>query len=378
MTELSQLLTQLVAINSINPDLVPNGAGEYEIAQFVATWCSERGLEVHIEDAAPRRPNVIAIARGTGMGKSLMLNAHMDVVGVQGMQRPFDPYIEDGKLYGRGAFDMKASLAASMLVVAKAKELGLAGDVMLTAVADEEYASIGTSAVMKNGWKADACIITEPTNMELCVAHKGFVWADFETFGVAAHGSRPDAGVDAITKMGHVLVELDKLNQRLLGSKRHKLLGTGSLHASLISGGQELSSYPAYAKLQVERRTIPSETNEQVNEQFQQILRFLALDDPSFKAKATITLTRDSFEVAESAPIVKTLKQSVQQVRGAVPPVVGAGFWMDSALTSAAGIPTAIFGPTGDGAHAEVEWVDLATVEQCVEIYLAAAKAFCA
>ncbi|MBX3084790.1 MAG: ArgE/DapE family deacylase [Anaerolineae bacterium] len=377
MTELSQLLSQLVAINSINPDLVPKGAGEYEIAQFVATWCRQHGLEVHIEEAAPHRPNVIAIARGTGGGKSLMLNAHMDVVGVAGMQRPFDPTIEDGKLYGRGAFDMKGSLAASMLVTARAKELGLAGDVILTAVVDEEYASIGTSTVMKSGWKADACIVTEPTAMELCVAHKGFAWIDVETFGVAAHGSQPQTGVDAITKMGHVLVELDKLNQRLLGSKRHKLLGTGSLHASLISGGQELSSYPAHTKLQVERRTIPGETQEQVNEQIQQILRFLTLDDPSFKAKAEITLMRDSFEIAETAPIVKTLKQSVQQVRGAAPTIAGASFWMDSALTSAAGIPTVIFGPSGDGAHAEIEWVDLATVEQCVEIYLAAAKAFC-
>lgn len=377
MTELSQLLSQLVAINSINPDLVPKGAGEYEIAQFVATWCRQHGLEVHIEEAAPHRPNVIAIARGTGGGKSLMLNAHMDVVGVAGMQRPFEPTIEDGKLYGRGAFDMKGSLAASMLVTARAKELGLAGDVILTAVVDEEYASIGTSAAMKSGWKADACIVTEPTAMELCVAHKGFAWIDVETFGVAAHGSQPQTGVDAITKMGHVLVELDKLNQRLLGSKRHKLLGTGSLHASLINGGQELSSYPAHTKLQVERRTIPGETQEQVNEQIQQILRFLTLDDPSFKAKAEITLVRDSFEIAETAPIVKTLKQSVQQVRGTAPTIAGASFWMDSALTSAAGIPTVIFGPSGDGAHAEIEWVDLATVEQCVEIYLAAAKAFC-
>jgi acetylornithine deacetylase len=377
MTELSQLLSQLVAINSINPDLVPGGAGEYEIAQFVAAWCRERGLEVHLEDAAPNRPNVIAIARGTGTGKSMMLYAHMDVVGVQGMTKPFEPYIEDGKLYGRGTFDMKGSLAASMLVVAQAKQLNLAGDVILTVVVDEEYASIGMSAVIKNGWKADACIITEPTEMQLTIAHKGFVWADFETFGIAAHGSQPETGVDAITKMGHVLVELDKLNQRLLGSKRHKLLGTGSLHASLISGGQELSSYPAHAKLQVERRTIPSETTEQVNEQFQQILRFLALDDPTFQGKATITLVRDSFEIAENAPIVKLLKQCIQQVRGEQPVVSGAGFWMDSALTGAAGIPTVVYGPSGDGAHAEVEWVNLATVEQCMEIYLAVIKAFC-
>jgi acetylornithine deacetylase len=175
MSETTELLRQLVAIDSVNPDLVPGGAGEGNIAHFVAAWLERAGLEVAVEEVAPGRPNVIGLARGSGGGRSLMLNAHMDTVGVAGMQRPHDPYIEQNRLYGRGAFDMKGGLAAIMAAGATARQRRLRGDLIVAAVVDEEYASTGTGAPV-NRRRAAAAIVTEPTDPDTCIAHKGFAW----------------------------------------------------------------------------------------------------------------------------------------------------------------------------------------------------------
>ena len=237
--EIARLLEELVAIDSVNPELVPGGAGEDEIARFVASWLERAGLEVELETVVPGRPNVVALARGTGHGRSLMLNAHLDTVGVAGMARPHEPYVEDGRLYGRGAYDMKGSLAAMMVAATRAR--GLRGDLILTAVVDEEVASIGTEAVVRTR-RADAAIVMEPTELAVAVAHKGFVAFELETTGRAAHGSRPDLGIDAIAKMGRLLVGLEERDRALRAAPSHPLLASGSLHASLIEGGQEFSS----------------------------------------------------------------------------------------------------------------------------------------
>lgn len=373
----TELLSQLVAINSINSDLVSGGPGEADIAAFVARWLSDHGISTHLEDAAPGRPNVIGVLRGSGGGKSLMLNAHMDTVGVEGMERPHAPYVENGTLYGRGSYDMKGGLAACMLALAKLTDHPLRGDVILTAVADEEYASIGTSAMLKN-WHADAAIVTEPTDLNVCIAHKGFVWLDIKTRGVAAHGSRPDLGVDAIVQMGHVLVGLDRLNRQLLSSPPHRLLNTGSLHASLIAGGQGLSSYPERCLLQVERRTIPGERPAQVEAQIQRVLDDISASDPAFTAAVSTALVRDSFEIAESAPIVGLLSEKITAARGQRPALFGQSFWMDTALIAAAGIPVAAFGTGGAGAHAVIEWVPLQDVVTCADVLIKTAADWCA
>src|SRR4051812_46316098 len=237
MSDLSDLLSQLVAIDSINPHLIPGAAGEGEIAQFIAGWLERAGLEVSVDEVLPGRPNVTGIARGRGGGRSLLLNAHTDTVGVEGMERPHEPRIEDGRLYGRGAYDMKAGLAAAMLAAASAN--GLAGDVIVTAVCDEEVAGAGTRAIVERGPRPDAAIVTEPTEGAVAIAHKGFAGFEITTTGVAAHGSRPDLGKDAILGMAPVLAELSALDARLQSGPAHPLLGSASLHASLIEGGQE-------------------------------------------------------------------------------------------------------------------------------------------
>lgn len=376
MSELGELVSALVSIDSVNPDLQPGAKGEGEIGAFVAEWFRANGIETEVQEAAPGRPNVIGIVRGAGGGRSLMLNAHMDTVGPGGMPDPLSGKIEGNRVYGRGAWDMKASLAAIMMA---AKDLigdPPAGDVIVTAVADEEYASIGTQAIVAK-YTADGAIVTEPTQHELSVAHKGFIWFDITTEGVAAHGSRPDLGVDAIAKMGKVLVGLEALSDRLLAGDKHPLLGTGSIHASLISGGSELSSYPGSCKLSVERRLIPGETPESAEAELRAILDEAAQEDPQFLATLEAGLFRAPFEQELDDPIVTIVREAATGILGKTPIFAGETGWMDSALLKGAGIPTVIFGPDGAGAHADEEWVDLDTLEQCRQIYVRTARAFC-
>lgn len=376
MDQLTQLLSELVAIDSTNPILVPGGAGEGEIARFIAEWLSSAGLEVQLVETAPGRPNVVGISRGTGGGRSLILNGHMDTVGNGEMKRPHTPTEKDGRLHGRGAYDMKGGLAACMFAAAEARKRNLPGDVIVQAVVDEEYASIGTQALAPK-FKADGAIVAEFTELKMILAHKGFVWLEVETVGRAAHGSRPDLGVDAIVKMGRVLAALEQLDNTLRLKPAHPLLWSGSVHASLIKGGRELSSYPDQCVLSVERRTIPGETPRSVKTELTDIVHRLAKADPSFKAVVRRGLHRTPLETPESAAIVLATRVAAAQVLGREPQIAGVPFWTDAALLSAEGIPSLLFGPAGEGAHAAEEWVDLESVRQCAEVYLQTAIQFC-
>jgi acetylornithine deacetylase len=214
--------------------------------------------------------------------------------------------------------------------------------------------------------------------MEVAVAHRGFVNLEVETIGRAAHGSRPHLGIDAIAKMGRVLVGIEELDRGLRSNPTHRLLGSGSIHASLIEGGQEFSSYPARCLLQGERRTIPGETVALLEQELREIVERAGVGDPDFSAEVRASISREPFEVAEDADIVTAVRRHATAVLGAEPAIVGASFWADSALLASAGIPTVLFGPRGEGAHAEVEWVDIESLERCVEIYVAVASELCA
>jgi acetylornithine deacetylase len=317
---------------------------------------------------------VLGRARGSGGGRTLLLNAHMDVVGVDGMADPFSPRVEGDRMYGRGAFDMKAGLSAIMVAAAGAVGRGLAGDVVVAAVCDEEFASIGAYSIA-GALEADAAIVTEPTGetMRVAIAHKGFTWHEIEVRGRAAHGSRPEDGLDAIAAMGYVLVAIDELAGELPGRTHHALLGPGSLHASVISGGRELSTYPEVCTLGLERRTLPGETVEVVEAELEGVLDVARGRHPELQATLRTTLVRDPFEVARDAAIVECALDAL----GRDTPVIGVPFWADSAVFSAAGIPTVIFGPGGEGAHAAVEWVDLAQLDRCVEALDRVIVSFC-
>jgi len=374
--ELADLICRLVAIESVNPALLSAGSGEAPIARFVASWLAGEGFEVEVVEPAPGRPSVVGVLRGSGGGSSLMLNAHMDTVAAGGMNRAFEPVVEDGRIYGRGAYDMKASLAAIMIAGREAKGLGLRGDLIVTAVADEEVASIGTSAVVER-FGADAAIVTEPTELRLCLAHKGFVWLEVESRGVAAHGSRPDLGVDAIGQMGRILRRVVELDQRLRKGDRHPLLGTGSIHASLIEGGQEWSTYPARCVARLERRTIPGEDGATSRREIEGLIAEARREDSAVDASVTISLERAPSEVGTDNPVTGAVAEAAKVTMGKEPEKIGVAYWMDMALLNAAAIPSVAFGPSGEGAHADIEWVDLASVETCVRVYIRAAELLC-
>jgi acetylornithine deacetylase len=292
------------------------------------------------------------------------------------MTEPHVPRVDGDWLYGRGSYDMKAGVAAALVAAREAARSGLAGDVIVAAVADEEVASIGVQEVLRT-LSADAAIVTEPTELEVVVAHKGFVWCELEVTGRAAHGSRPALGVDAIVKAGPVLVELGRLDDAL-AARTHPLLGRGSVHASLIDGGRELSSYPDRCLVTLERRTLPGEGVEDVERELDELLaRCRAADGELVAARRTL-LVREPVEVDAGHEIVAAVRAAAAAATGAEPPIGGASFWADSGFIAAAGIPTVLFGPGGEGAHAVEERVSLRDTEAVARALVDVARRFCA
>lgn len=376
-----ELLSDLVAIDSVNPSLVAGGAGEREIAAFVAGWARAAGLEADALESTPGRPSVVVRARGSGGGRTLLLCGHVDTVGVAGMQAPHAPRVVGDRLHGRGAYDMKAGVAAALIACRDAAALGLRGDVIVAAVADEEHASLGVQEVLRDlrlDADADAAVavVTEPTELELVVAHKGFVWLRVEVEGRAAHGSRPHLGVDAIVRCGPIVTALGELDDRL-ADRTHPLLGRASLHASRIEGGSELSSYPARCVLELERRTLPGERVADVEAELAALLDRSRAADRQLRATQRTLLAREPFEVARDAPVVGLVREAARDVLGSPPPIGGASYWADAAFIAAAGIPTVMFGPGGEGAHAAVEWVSLSETDAVARTLVALAARVC-
>jgi acetylornithine deacetylase len=372
--DLTALLSALVAIDSVNPSLVAGGAGEAEIAGFVERWARDAGLRAERLERTPGRPSVIVRAPGSGGGRTLLLCGHTDTVNVEGMTDPHAPRVERDRLYGRGAYDMKAGLAAALIAAREAARLGLAGDVVVAAVADEEHASLGVQEALEHV-AADAAVVTEPTELEVVVAHKGFAWTEIEVAGRAAHGSRPHLGVDAIVKMGPVLDELGRLD-RALAERPHPRLGRGSVHASQIAGGVEMSSYPGRCTLGLERRTLPGETD--VAAEIESLLERCRAADPELVASQRTLLVREPFEIDAGHEVVELVRDAAAGVLGR-PPALGSGsYWADSAFIAAAGIPTVLFGPGGEGAHAVEEWVSLPDTEAVARTLVAVASRLCA
>jgi acetylornithine deacetylase len=355
------LLRDLVAIDSVNPSLVAGAAGESAIADAIAAHMRTLHMEVVVQEVAPGRPNVIGVAQGTAPGPSLMLCGHIDTVGVEGMRDPFDPVERDGRLYGRGAQDMKGGVAAMIDAARLALERGFkAGRLVVAAVVDEEYASIGADALVSQ-WSADMAVVTEPTDLQIAIGHKGFAWLRIVTYGRAAHGSRPAEGRDAILRMGRVLARLEALDRALQARQPHPLMGTGSLHASLIDGGRELSSYPDRCELTIERRTIAGEPSDSIEQEVQEILAGLRKDDPEFAAETRLEFSRPPYELPTGHSLPIALAKAAQTTRQPV----AMTFWTDAAVLGAAGIPTVLFGPGGAGLHSAEEYVNVSDVIAC-------------
>jgi acetylornithine deacetylase len=382
---LEKTLAGLVRINSINPFFTQGEerrTDESAIAAYLAGELERLGMRVTSHEPEPGRVSVVGTLPGTGGGRSLLLYGHMDTVNVEGMAAPFSAEVRDGRMYGRGTYDMKGGLAACVAAAKAVIDSGvrLAGDLSVVGVADEEVASLGLFDLLRT-LKADAprtaAIVTEATELDVCVAHKGFCWFEVETFGRAAHGSRFKEGIDANLRMGRFLGHLDRLERQLRESPGHPLVGPPTLHAATLRGGTGPSTYAAHCRLEVERRTIPGETVEGTLAEMQGILDRLQAEDPAFQGSVRTLLARPAFEVAPEAAIVQAVDRAAAEVLGRRPAILGHTFWMDASLFAEAGIETVVIGPAGAGAHAIEEWVDLDSVAKLADILARAAVAHC-
>jgi acetylornithine deacetylase len=376
------LTSALVRVDSRNPSLVAGAPGEGACAALLRDVLDAWGFRTELHEAAAGRPNLVARIGGGGAGggsRSLMFNGHLDVVGVEGMiHPPFEAGERDGRLYGRGSADMKGGVAAMCAAALRAVRTGARGEIVVAAVADEEYESLGTRALIERGVRADACVVTEPTRLAIMPAHRGFVWLEVEIAGRAAHGSRWDIGVDAIRHAGLLLAELDAYDADVLPARTHPLLGRGSLHASLIEGGIGMSTYPDRCVLRLERRTIPGESADDALAEVRRACEGIRARRPTFEAQVRLLVAQGPSDVAVDSPLVRGLDAALR-ASGERVAVEGMSAWTDAALLNDAGIPAVCFGP-GDIslAHAAEEYIPLAEIDRAAAVLASFAGRWCA
>ena len=393
------LTRSLVAIDATNPSLVPGGAGERELAEFVAAWLADRGFEVRLVGSDPARPSVLARRRGAGGGRTLLLAGHLDTVGGTGTGTGTgtvpDAAADLARIVGRGAYDMAGGLAAAMIAAAAAPH-DLPGDVVLAFAADEEVGSVGMERLLAaidaeaeaepedaHGTEGaepaasarpayprpDGAIVLEPTDLEVTLAHRGFAWYRVEYEGVAAHGSQPELGVDAIDRALDGLVALREFGAELGARPRHPLLGTGSVRVATIEGGTDAATVADRCVLVVERRTLPGEPDPGA-----ELERVLA---PSRPARVVRLVARPAMEADAETPIARAVLGAVERVTGAGAVRRGDPWWTDAGLIASSSIPVLLVGAVGGGAHADEEWVSTESLETLVEVIEAVILDFC-
>jgi acetylornithine deacetylase len=357
----------LVAIPSVNPDLEPDGAGEPEVAAVCADLLQGWGLETRTYDATPGRPNVVAELAGDG--PTLLLNGHLDTVGVAGMTiDPFGAEIRGDRLWGRGACDMKGGVAALMAATHALAKSPVRPNIVVALTSDEENASVGMAELVRRGVQADLAVVCEPTQLAVMPAHKGFVWIRTRFQGRAAHGSRPDLGIDAIRHAARFLARLDEHEEELRARPPHALLGHGSFHGGTIRGGVAASVYPELCEVVLERRTLPGEDGDTVVAPFERALAALRDEDPDVTAELDVTLERPGTEVASDTPLVRGLLAALD-ASGHDARVEGMTAWVDAAYLNEAGIPAVCFGPGSiEQAHTADEWVDVGQLRSCASV----------
>jgi acetylornithine deacetylase len=373
--EAAELVTALVERDSTNPQLVPGGAGEGPVAGYLAARLEAAGLELDVWEVLPGRPNVVATLRGNGTGKKLMLCGHMDVV--RGSEEQFRPELRDGRLYGRGAVDMKGGIAAAVLTAERLAQQGrLPGDLIVALVIDEEWLSVGAEALVGRH-VADAAIFPEPSNLDVVIEHGGFAWFEVESTGFEAAGGDTERGRDAIAMLGPVLSDIRTLD-RELATRPAPDWGRASIHASTITGGDQLPVYPAGCTVGVERCLIPGETWRGAEDEIREMLARAQAGDPELAATFRTIVGRDPIAIGRSEPVAEALIAACESQLGHAPVVRGDIGWMDSGILFESGVPCLTFGPVGAGEHTGVEWVDVESVETCSRVLERAARAFCA
>jgi acetylornithine deacetylase len=371
------LTAALVREPSVNPVLEEGGVGESGVARLAAGWLSAWGMEVEVLEVAPGRFNVVGTSRSGTPGRTLLLNGHLDTVGVLEMEGdPFSGRVEGGRLFGRGACDMKAGVATILATAENLERNGHAGTLIVALTADEEHASLGMQALIADGVEADAGVVCEPTSLSVMPANKGFVWAELTFRGKAAHGSRPVEGRDAIMDAAAFLAALEAFGTELALGEPHPVLGHGSLHAGTIRGGSAPSVYPEACTLVIERRTLPGEGGDTVRRELEALLDVVEEERPGLHAEVRVGLVRPGTEVPESHAVVEGLLGALE-AEGEPRAVEGMTAWVDAALLNEAGIPAVCFGPGSIAqAHSADEWVDVDEIRRATRTLTRFSRAF--
>lgn len=373
-----RVLRDLIRIDSRNPALEEGAPGEWEAARYVKELLHRLGWEAELHDLGNRRANVTATRAGRGGGPSLMINAHLDTVGVGGMKNPFGGELRNGRLHGRGAQDVKGGVAAALGAAKALSDGGVAlrGDLVLAFVADEEHESIGTADVARRV-RTDAAVVLEPTDLDVCVAHRGFGIFRLCTRGRAVHGGCSDEGVDANTHMAFVLAEIDDLGRRWRRNHRHRLLGNAALHVPLIAGGRQLYVYSDACRADLECRTVPGQSPDHVLEELRAVFRSVRERRDRFRGSIEPLLWRPPYEIDPARPVVRAVRAAAEEVRGGAPRLIGHPWWEDAALLGGAGIESVVIGPRGGGLHTADEWVDPESVVDLAGILFGTVIRFC-
>lgn len=370
-------LQDLVRIDSRNPGLEDDAPGEGEAARYVETRLAELGWRATIQDLGDGRCNVISRS-GAGAGPSLMINVHLDTVGVAGMAEPFSGDLRDGRVWGRGAQDVKSGAAAALGLAQALSTSGVqpAGELVLAFVADEEHESLGTERLLDEV-VTDAAIVIEPSDLRVCVAHRGFGVFRLRTRGRIAHGGSSELGVDANLHMARLLVRIDELSRRWRDAHQHELLGSATLHVPLLAGGRHLFVYAGECTAHVECRTVPGQSADGVLSELRQIIEVATAEVDDFHATLELLQWRQPFEVDPEAGLVRTVRSALEAVRDQPSELTSHSWWEDSALLADAGIETLVLGPVGGGLHTTEEWVDVQSVVDLAEVLFRSVVAYC-
>ena len=354
--QLIHCLTRLVQINSVNPDLSTTGQGEREIAEYIHRHFQLLEIPSEIHTVIDDRCNTTAVLTGEARDRILLLNGHIDTVGIEGMDDPFTLKKVGDRLYGRGTYDMLAGCAIQMGLANYFSQHPCPITLVFTFVADEENLSIGMEHLVEHfipalPVKPFLGIFLEPTEEHIGISHKGFAWFEIEIKGLAAHGSRPEQGVNAIFPLSYALKELETINQELAAEKPHPFLGHATLHPGLISGGSAQSVIAARSRLNWERRILPGDRQEKLDGELQRVISAVENANGDQKIVGRQIFSRPANESSDNK-LIKKLKQAAGDKD-----YCGMSYWADSALAAQAGIPSILFGPAGHGAHAVDEWV---------------------
>ena len=367
------LLRQLIAIPSVNPFDEPasDECRELEIADFYQSQMQQMGMVTSRRDVVEGRPNIFGRIKGSGKGPCIMLAGHLDTVGVAGYDQPFEPRVSQGRVYGRGSCDMKAGLAAFIEVarVLLDSDVALSGDLLIAGIADEEHQMIGSREIRQNGPIPDFAIVGEPTELEVCHAHKGQLCMHIRTHGRACHSSVPERGVNAIAHMAKVIQAFSDYNEELASRPADPVCGHGRFSPGVIRGGDIASSVPDFCELEVDRRTLSDETTEQVISEYRQRLEAVARETAEFSYEiGAPTIQIAALDTPRDSAIVQHIADAYIRTFGRSP-----GFEPFTGGTDAPNLlcPAVICGPGSiQQAHTLDEYVEIDHVGRAADMYL--------